>query len=102
MRNRYSGIVSGVFVWIFVILLPFGIVGAMATRGDIIIWLTVPLSAMISWIFVTMETVGDASEDPFENFINDVPMTALCRTIEIDLRQMLVDQEIPQPAKPVA
>ena len=50
---------------------------------------------IISWIFWTMESVGDASEDPFENFINDVPMTALCRTIEIDLKEMLREEEIP-------
>lgn len=91
---------SAVFTWIFVALLPFGIVGEFAPRGDIVIWLTVPLSVVISWIFFTMETVGDTSEDPFENFINDVPMTALCRTIEIDLRQMLGEEEVPEPLTP--
>ena len=63
--------------------------------------LTVPLSVVIGWIFVTMEMVGDASEDPFENFINDVPMTGLCRTIEIDLRQMLSKKDVPKPLPPV-
>ena len=92
---------SAVFVWIFVALLPFGIVGELATRGDVVVWLTVPMSMVISWIFYTMETVGDTSEDPFENFINDVPMTALCRTIEIDLRQMLGETETPDPLKPI-
>jgi putative membrane protein len=43
-----------------------------------------------------MEIVGDNSEDPFEGFINDVPMTALCRTIEIDLREMLGETELPE------
>ena len=47
-----------------------------------------------------MESVGDSSEDPFENFINDVPMTALCRTIEIDLRQMLGESETPPAIQP--
>lgn len=92
---------SGVFVWIFVMLLPFGIVGELAMRGEYMAWLTVPMSVVISWIFYTMETVGDASEDPFENFINDVPMTALCRTIEIDLRQMLGETDIPESIKPI-
>ena len=40
-------------------------------------------------------------EDPFENFVNDVPMTALCRTIEIDLRQMLGETDLPEPIGPV-
>ena len=48
-----------------------------------------------------METVGDSSEDPFENFINDVPMTALCKTIEIDLREMLDETDLPDGIKPV-
>ncbi len=92
---------SSVFVWIFVALLPFGIAGELASRGDKMVWLTVPLSIIISWIFYTMETVGDTSEDPFENFVNDVPMTALCRTIEIDLRQMLGETDIPEPKQPI-
>ena len=91
---------SGVFVAIFITLLPFGIVGQLAERGSPMIWLTVPISIIISWIFWTMEGVGDASEDPFENFINDVPMSALCRTIEIDLRQMLGEQDVPEALQP--
>ena len=91
---------SGVFVFIFVTLLPFGIVGEMASRGSTMVWLTVPICAVISWIFWTMESVGDASEDPFENFINDVPMSALARTIEIDLRQMLGETDTPAPLQP--
>lgn len=92
---------SYVFVWIFVALLPFGIVGEFSTATGRPIWLSIPLSVLVSWIFVTMETVGDTSEDPFENFMNDVPMTALCRTIEIDLRQMLGEQDVPPKLEPV-
>ena len=91
---------SGVFTWIFIVLLPFGLVGEIATRGDYMAWLTVPVTVIICWIFYTMESVGDSSEDPFENFINDIPMTALCRTIEIDLRQMLGETDLPPAIKP--
>jgi len=58
-------------------------------------WLTVPFYALISWIFLTMEIAGDNSEDPFENFVNDVPMSALTRVIERDLRQMLGETNLP-------
>jgi len=92
---------SGLFTAIFVALLPLGLVGEMATRGHHLIWLTVPLSTVVSWIFHTMEVVGDSSEDPFENFINDVPMTSMCRGIEIDLRQMLGETNVPDPLQPV-
>jgi len=42
-----------------------------------------------------MELVGDYSENPFEGLGNDVTMLALCRTIEIDLKEMLREEYIP-------
>lgn len=86
---------STLFTWIFILLLPFGLIGEFKDMGHDLMWLMIPFYVLISWIFYTMEAVGDNSEDPFENFINDVPMTALCRTIEIDLRQMLNETDIP-------
>ncbi len=56
---------------------------------------------IIGWMFLTMEGVGDASEDPFERSMNDVPMNALCRVIERDLRQMLREDELPDPEAPI-
>jgi len=46
-----------------------------------------------------MEKIGDYSENPFEGTYNDVPITAISRTIEIDLREMISDSDIPEPAK---
>jgi len=92
---------SKIFTWIFILLLPFGMVGEFAEMGHTFTWLTIPFCVLISWIFITMEIVGDNSEDPFENFVNDVPMTALCRTIEIDLREMLGETDLPPKITPV-
>lgn len=93
---------SAVFVWIFVALLPFGLLNEFQKLGNGgLIWLTVPFAVLISWIFTTVEIVGDNSEDPFENYINDVPMSAICRTIEIDLRQMLGEKDTPPPLRAV-
>lgn len=93
---------STIFTWIFVMLLPFGLVGEFGKLGHhTFVWLTIPFSILISWVFSTMEVVGDNSEDPFENYVNDVPMTALCRTIEIDLREMLGETDIPPKIQPV-
>ncbi|SDK16798.1 putative membrane protein [Catalinimonas alkaloidigena] len=93
---------STLFVWIFVILLPFGLVGEFGKISqDAFVWLTIPFSILISWVFTTMEIVGDNSEDPFENYVNDVPMTALCRTIEIDLREVLGETDLPPKIQPV-
>jgi putative membrane protein len=59
------------------------------------------LSVLVSWIFITIDKVAKNSEDPFEGRFNDVPMTAICRTIEIDLRDMLDEQPLPEKAVPV-
>ncbi len=99
---------STVFTWIFVLLLPFGMLNVfeseLNTMNDEIkswfIFLMIPLSVLVSWIFTTMEKVGSNSEDPFEGRVNDVPMTALCRTIEIDLRDMLDEKDLPEKIQP--
>ena len=96
------------FTNIFVLLLPLGllnvfeseIVGNQASAPEWYIFLVIPLSILISWIFLTWEVVGGNSEDPFENKPNDVPMTALTRTIEIDLRDMLDESELPERVQP--
>ncbi|MCE2613429.1 hypothetical protein LVD13_10625 [Flavobacteriaceae bacterium D16] len=99
---------STLFTWLFILLLPFGLLdvfeeGISLVEGNIRSWyifMMIPFSVLISWIFVTMEKVGSNSEDPFEGRINDVPMTALCRTIEIDLRDMLNEAELPEKIQP--
>ena len=95
---------SSIFVWIFIILLPFGLAEEFyKIKGETTVWLAIPFSILISWIFSTMEIVGDNSEDPFENYVNDVPMSAICRTIEIDLLEMLDEpkESIPPKMNPV-
>jgi len=42
-----------------------------------------------------MEIVGDYTENPFQGMANDIPMMSLCRTIEIDLREMLKETDLP-------
>jgi ion channel-forming bestrophin family protein len=92
---RQYAFFSFVFVWIFIAVLPFGLLTEMAKVGGWHVWLTIPFYTVIAWVFNTMEVVGDTSENPFENAINDVPMSAICRNIEIDLREMLGETDLP-------
>jgi ion channel-forming bestrophin family protein len=92
---------SYVFTWVMVLILPYGLLNEFQKLGESFVWLTIPVHMLISWIFFTMERVGDTSENPFENGINDVPMTAICRTIEIDLKEMLGEENIPAKIQPV-
>ena len=88
------------FVWIFICLLPFGMIQEFEKLGHNFVWLTIPFTVLVSWVFHTMERIGEASENPFEGGPNDVPITALARTIEIDLREMLDETEIPPKIEP--
>ena len=56
-----------------------------------------PFSILVYWVFVTIGQVGHISENPFEHRMNDVPMSALCRALEIDLRQMLGETAVLTP-----
>jgi len=94
---------SKIFTYIFVLLLPLGLLDIfikemnVATHDypQVYIFLLMPISVLISWMYLTWEIIGDNSEDPFEGRVNDVPMTALTRTIEIDLRDMLNEENLP-------
>jgi putative membrane protein len=99
---RQYAYMSTIFVWIFLIILPFGLVEQFnVQKTSCMIWLNIPFAVLISWVFSTMEIVGDNSEDPFENYVNDVPITAIGRNIEIDLREMLGETNIPPRIQPV-
>ena len=38
--------------------------------------------------------------NPFENKITDVPLTAMCNTIERDLKEMLGENDLPPKINP--
>lgn len=93
---------SGVYVWIFLLLLPFSLLSELPKSGAAPDWMMVPFSTLLSWIFLTMEQVGDTSEDPFSMGLNDVPLTSICRNIEIELLEMLGETELPPKVLPTA
>ena len=63
-------------------------------------WMALPFSVLISWIYVSLDQVGESTENPFEGGANDVPMAQVCRLLEIELRQMLGETEVPSLLKP--
>ena len=119
---RQYATLNYMFVWIFIILLPFGIMEGFETIGKHIIedlathasrtnwghlvqefiakhfiWFSIPFSTLLAWVFHTMEKIGENTENPFEGSPNDVPITDLSRGIEIDIRQLIDDTDIPEP-----
>lgn len=89
------------FVRLFMWLLPFGLLREFERLGAHFIWLAIPFSFAVGWVFNAMDRIGEITENPFEGSPNDVPITALARTIEIDLREMLGEAEIPPPLVPI-
>ncbi len=82
---------------VFCALLPFGMIDIFKSVNSWMFWLCPIISSLIIWTFFLMEKIGDYSENPFEGTYNDVPITAISRTIEIDLLEMLGENNIPTP-----
>jgi putative membrane protein len=78
----------------FCLMLPVGLVANLGL-------LTPLASSLVAFMILSLESFGKHLEDPFENTINDIPMTALSRTIEINLKQQLGEDRIPPPLHPV-
>jgi putative membrane protein len=89
------------FIRIFVALIPLGMLQEFGKLGGWMVWLTIPFSVLSAWIFTTLEKIGEATESPFEGSANDVPITAISRSIEIDLNEMFGEENIPEGLKPV-
>jgi len=94
LPRQYANM-SFIFVCIFIFLMPFGLVPEFAEFGSFGVWMSIPFLVVVGWLYVMMEIIGDYSENPFQGMANDIPMLSLCRTIEIDLLQMLGEEELP-------
>jgi len=79
---------------LFCFLLPLTMVSSLG-------WFTPLGSTLVGFIFLALDKIGRDLEDPFDNTVHDIPLTAITRTIEINLRQMLGETELPEPVVPV-
>ena len=77
------------FIYLFIAVLPFALVESFGL-------IQIPIAIAIATIFFLIEKTAIYLQDPFENKPTDTPMTAIARTIEINLRQMIEEQEVPK------
>ena len=82
------------FVRIYCILLPIGMVESLG-------WFTPLGSTLVGFMFLALDKIGKDLEDPFDNKIYDIPLTAICITIETNLRQLLNETTLPAPEVPI-
>ena len=81
------------FTRLFCVLLPIGLVETLG--------IATPIGSTVAGLmFLAALQIGDDLVDPFANTVHDVPLTGMCRTIEIDLLQSIGD-EAPPPLQPV-
>ncbi len=83
--------------WAMAIFIPLCIID-VDNKFDAIDMLIVPFMMLA---FVVTERLGAELMNPFDGEPNDTPMSTLCRSIEIDLRQQLGEQDVPPPLEPV-
>ncbi len=96
---RQMANMSRYFVGIFLILLPFSMIPEIVKSGHMGVWLAIPITSLVGWIYIIMEIIGDFAEFPFQGLGSDIPMLSICRTIEIDLKEMLSETDLPEPIK---
>lgn len=85
---RSYSVLLHILIYVFAILLPFGL-------DDSQLFLEIAITFLIPIVFIMIEKTSIIMQDPFENTPVDTPMTSLAQTIEINIRQMMGEQNVP-------
>ncbi|MDR6195378.1 bestrophin family ion channel [Siphonobacter sp. SORGH_AS_0500] len=90
---RQYSFFSRIFVFIHASLLPFVFV-------DEIGWSSIPISIIISFVFLCLDQLGERIEDPFENRAEGTPLTSISLGIETLVKEHLGDTNFPVQKQP--
>jgi len=80
-------------IYLFVIILSVGLKNVMLAYE-------IPLLMIVSLVFFLLEKTAYHMQDPFRNRPTDTSMTQIARTIEINIKQLLNEKDVPEPLKP--
>jgi len=85
------------FLVLFILFFPFGMVDTFMELA----WplLIIPVTMITGWIFYQIYVFGKVHSDPFEGRETDISLLAIARTIEIDLKEIIGEKDIPPPLK---
>jgi len=103
---RHFSSIATIMLNLFVFLVPYGLLNDFNKLGTgtliegYSIWLNIPFAILLTWVFNSLDVVGESSTNPFEGSANDVPITNISRTIEIDMRDMLDETDLPLAIMP--
>ena len=87
------------FLYCFVTFLPFGFLQEFTALSNPL--LLFPVVIIVSWIFYQIYVLGMVLACPFNNLATDIPLDAICTVIEIDLKEVIGDTDIPEKLQPV-
>lgn len=79
--------------YLYCFLLPFGLVDSIGFMTPFVV-------AIVAYTFFGLDALGDEIEEPFGLLPNDLPLDAICRAIEIDMRAALGETALPAPLLP--
>lgn len=80
-------------IFLFTIILPMGLIASIGR-------IAIPVTFLISSLFFYVESISYVMQNPFEGSSNDIPMTSISRTIEINLLQLIEAPQIPDKILP--
>lgn len=92
---RGYGFIAERLVVAFGCLLPFALVKDLG-------WVTIPISVLVCLSFALISEAGRVLEDPFTMYWNGLPLFALSKTIETNLRERTGERGLPPLPKPNA
>ncbi len=105
---RQIATISNFLVRLFCLLLPFALLGEFENLNNTVsgvlkgnmVWFVIPFSVLISWVYTSLDQVGESTENPFEGSPNDIPISQMSRSVEIDIREMLGETNLPAALQP--
>lgn len=83
------------FIYLFLLTLSLGLVETIG------FW-EIPVLLVTASTYFLLERTARYMQDPFTNKPTDTPVTAIARTVEINLRQLLQESRVPEPVAPEA
>lgn len=79
---------------LFCFMMPFGFADVLGPATPL-------AAALVAYTLFGLDALGDELEEPFGTRPNDLPIAAIATGIEINLRSMLGDKDLPAMPKPV-
>lgn len=79
-----------IFINMFLFMLPLGMIKELG-------YFAIPIQVAVGFTFGMIQNIVESMQDPFENKPNDIPVSSISRSIEINLLEMIGEDKLPEP-----